>query len=199
MTERKARDLGLAIEERGFVYSQAHSLAEWQRVEVQFVSSMNVSPGEPLTGYTSVGMAWDVPGIDSSLVEALIAGGVLVVSLLIVAIGLSLMAAEGKEERDVLVSVGASPRTLASLAALRAWLLTTCAVLLALPVGLVPVTLVLNAGRSPSSNNYGDVVLPLRTIGFLMLVPFVTYAATHALTTCARLIRPVRMSNFAFD
>jgi hypothetical protein len=196
ITEAKARELGLAIAEFGTIYVSDYKLAEWQQVEVRFVSSYD--PVQPQLGYVSIEMASSAPGVSRATVETMISTGVLLVTLLIVAIGLSLMAAESKDERDVLVAMGASPRALGSLAALRAWLLTMCAVLLAIPIGLIPVSIVFNAVGADNPT-YEGVVLPWRTIGLLMCVPFVAYAATRLVTATTHRARPVTMSNFAFD
>ena len=52
------------------------------------------------------------PGVSSTTVQLAIVGGALLFTLLVVAIGLALSAAESRDERDVLVAVGARPRTL---------------------------------------------------------------------------------------
>lgn len=201
ITEEKARALGLEIEEFGEIFVQSSPLKEWQRVELQFLSNyqatylIDASMAQGMD-FTSIVIPWNSSGIGESAVEALIAGVVLLATLFIVAIGLSLMAAEGKEERDVLVAVGAAPRSLASLAALRALLLTACAVLLAVPVGLIPVSLVLNAGRATES---GGVEIPWTTVALLVCIPFVSYAVTRITTAVAQRLKPVTMSSFAFD
>lgn len=198
ITESKAQELGLEVRQFGQIFKQRDDLQDWQRAELQFIS--NFATNEPSAGSvsTSIAMSWDRPSVDSRLVQLLITGVVMAITLLIVAIGLSLMAAEGKDERDVLVAIGSPPRTLSSLAALRACLLAACAVVLAIPVGLIPVSIVLNASNSGSSNVQG-VVIPWFTIALLFCVPAVVYLVTRVTGTIARLARPVRMSNFSFD
>ena len=65
-------------------------------------------------------------------------GGVLVLTLLVVAIGLSLAATESRDERDVLVAIGARPRTMRSLAGTKAVVMTLTGIALAIPDGADP-------------------------------------------------------------
>ncbi len=58
------------------------------------------------------------------LIQLAVAVGSLILVLAVVAIGLSLAAAESRDERDVLLAVGASPMTLRRVAATKAWVLT---------------------------------------------------------------------------
>ncbi|MDQ3351523.1 MAG: hypothetical protein M3501_06130, partial [Actinomycetota bacterium] len=59
--------------------------------------------------------------------------------LVVVAIGLSLAATESRDERDVLVAVGAKPATLRRMAGVKAVVLTLTGLALGVPTGLVPV------------------------------------------------------------
>ena len=72
-------------------------------------------------------------------------GVALVLTLLVVAIGLALAAAEGVAERDVLVAVGGRPSTMRSMAAVKAVVLTVTGLVLAVPFGLLPTYAVLRA------------------------------------------------------
>lgn len=196
VTEKKARSLGLAIENHGAIFVQDEDLREWQRVELQFLGALQNTDASAGTVSAAITIPSSNSTMDEGIVEALISGGVLLATLFIVTVGLALMAAEGKEERDVLVAIGASPRSMASLAALRAWLLTMCAMLLAVPVGLIPVSLILNAGRTGTA---GSVEVPWRTIVLLFCVPFLAYAVTRVVTAITQRAKPVTMSTFAFD
>lgn len=194
VTEAKARAIGLHIKTLGTIHVAKEKLRDWQRVEVQFASNLNSST----SGSVIVGFAWSWPGISSTTVETIVSMAILLVALLIVAIGLSLMAAEGKDERDVLVAIGASPRVLASIAALRAWLLTACGIALAVPIGIIPIKFVFDASAR-GDTGYDGIEIPWLTLALLTLVPFIAYATTRLVTIIARRARPVTMSNFAFD
>lgn len=194
LTEAKAQAIGLQIKKYGTIYVADEKLRDWQRVEAQFASNLNSST----SSYVSVEVAWSQYGVSSSKVELIISTMILFVTLLIVAIGLSLMAAEGKDERDVLVAIGASPRVLGSVAALRAWFLTLCGIALAIPVGLIPTKFVIDASAL-GDTNYDGIEMPWRTLALLTLVPFISYATTRLTTAIATRAKPVTMSNFAFD
>lgn len=198
ITESRASQIGLPIRTSGEIFVQGRSLSDWQRAEIQFVSMLTANLPQGLSLQTPIAVGWQNPGVDSRLVEMFITAAVLAVTLLIVAIGLSLMAAEGRDERDVLVAIGSPPRTLSSVAALRAFLLSMCGVAIAVPVGLIPVSVVLSAGNSHADAR-PSVVVPWLTIVLLFAVPFLVYATTLIVSWVARVLRPVRMSNFAFE
>ena len=105
-------------------------------------------------------------------------------TLLVVAIGLSLAATESRDERDVLVAVGAKPRTLRGLAGTKAVVLTVGAAFLAIPTGFIPVAAVITAADG------GDrLAFPwLTALGLLVLVP----ALAGVAALCASGDRPAR-------
>ena len=178
-------------------YTLPHRISEEQRVELSFLSYGDV--GRNFAG-TSLNISYSYfqPAITSGTIEAAIALGVLVITLLIVAIGLALSATEGKDERDVLVAIGAKPGTLSSLSGLRAFVLSAFGVMLAIPVGLVPSIVVIHASQSGEQRPEGPIV-PGLTIVLLLAIPFVAYAIARASSSIGRRLRPVHMSNFAFD
>jgi putative ABC transport system permease protein len=199
ITDAKANSLDLAVRDIGTLYSLPQSLREDQRVELSFLYGGMLRPSESGES-TSLNLAFSYvrPPTSSGVIETLIALAILVVTLLIVAIGLALTAAESKDERDVLVSVGARPRTLSSLSGLRAFVLSAFGVLLAVPVGLVPTIVVIRASQAGEAIPEGPVV-PWLTIVLLLCIPFVAYAAARTASAIARRVRPVRLSNSAFD
>ena len=79
------------------------------------------------------------PGpVPLAAIQGIVIGIVLALILLVVAIGLALAATESRDERDVLVAVGARPRTIRSLAGSKALIITLTGVALAIPTGLIP-------------------------------------------------------------
>ena len=75
-------------------------------------------------GETSTFVTVGYPDSDySTLTRLIILGGMLLLTMIVVGVGMALWAAEGKDERDALVSIGASPSVLARVVGLKAWLL----------------------------------------------------------------------------
>jgi len=196
ITETKANALGLPIREAGGLYTLPRRMSEAQRVELSFLAYGGVDSNHPES--LNIAYSYFRPAIDSGVIEAAIALGVLLIALLIVAIGLALNATEGKDERDVLVAIGARPRTLSALSALRAFTLSAFGVLLAIPVGLVPSLVVIHASQAGEQRPEGPIT-PWLTIVLLLCIPFAAYAAARASSSIGRRFRPVRMSTFAFD
>lgn len=71
----------------------------------------------------------------------------LLLVLLVVGLGLALEAAEGRDDRDTLVAIGASPSTLASLVAWKAGLIALVGGVLAIPLGYGTLWLCVQAAR----------------------------------------------------
>lgn len=130
---------------------------------------------------------------DSTAVQGVIVAVALILTLLVVAIGLSLAATESRDERDVLVATGARPSTMRSMAGVKAVVITLTGVALAVPTGLIPTFAVLTALDE-------GFELPWLALGALVfVVPGVAGAAAWAVSSVAQWARPVRMSNLAFD
>jgi putative ABC transport system permease protein len=128
-------------------------------------------------------------------VEAGALGAALGFTLLVLAIGLGLSAAESRAERDVLVAVGASPRATGSLAAVKAATLAAVGAALAVPMALVPVAA---WGRSMSPD-YPFRPPWLVLVALVVGVPVVAGVATWVCSAVGGRVRPVRASTFAVD
>ena len=120
-------------------------------------------------------------------------GGVLVLTLLVVAIGLSLAATESRDERDVLVAIGARPRTMRSLAGTKAVVMTLTGIGLAIPAGLIPTKAITEALDIPFRVPW------LAIAGLILAVPLIAGGAAWVASSVAQRVRPVRMSNFSFE
>ncbi len=173
----------------------------WTQMSDPFIEAGDASvaapgPGDP--GYVpSVYLDYHSPSSapPRALVDAIALGVALVMTLIVVAIGLSLSATESRDERDVLVAVGSPPRTMRRLAGLKAVVLTVGAAALAIPTGFVPIAAVLAA--APEDN---DIVFPwLTALGLLVVIPAVAGLAALATSTIAQRLRPVHMSTLAAD
>lgn len=117
----------------------------------------------------------------------------LTVTLLLVSIGMALWAVESRDERDVLVAVGASPTTLARVAAWRAGGITFGAMLIAVPMGLCVAWAIARAA-------HGAIAVPwLLAAMLLFAMPAVIGLGALGCSACAQRVRPVRMSTLAAD
>ena len=88
------------------------------------------------TGETSTFVTVGYPDSDySTLTRLIILGGMLLLTVIVVGVGMALWAAEGKDERDALVSIGASPSVLARVVGIKAWLLAFVGGVIAVPLG----------------------------------------------------------------
>jgi putative ABC transport system permease protein len=129
-----------------------------------------------------------------ALMNGLIVAAAVLLTLLVVAIGLSLSATESRDERDVLVAVGAPPRTLSRVAGAKALVLAATGVALAVPTGYVPTWVLYR------TTDETRVPFPWLTVGLIVLVvPVVAGLAAWATSGVARRFRPVRMSTLAAD
>ena len=101
----------------------------------------------------------------------------LLFTLLIVAVGLALSAAESRDEREVLVAVGARPSTLRRVAGQKAAMLALAGTTLSVPTGLIPVVMVLRSVRQTPGELPLDI--PWLVIGMLVAsVPLVAGVVT---------------------
>jgi ABC-type lipoprotein release transport system permease subunit len=137
-------------------------------------------PNQPLT-FTRTMARW-----------FLIAGLLLLVTLIIAA-GLVLWAVEGRTERDQLVALGASPKALARVAALRAWVLSATGAVIAVPVGLGAFWAVMHALDRP---------VPIPVVTVLMLVvalPLLAAGVSFAGSLVAQTVRPATGTSLSLD
>jgi putative ABC transport system permease protein len=143
----------------------------------------------------SVDQGHDLPrDVPKELIDGLIVGGALLFILAVVAVGLFLSAAESRDERDVLLAVGASPRAMRRVAAHKAALLTAIGGVLAVPTGFLPVAVVL------AQVDDDPIRFPwLVAVGCVAAVPILVGAVTLLASAVAQRVRPVRMSILATD
>ncbi len=206
ITADAARKAGFAIViQGGFVRSDS-PLSERQRSDLQ-EAVYGYGPDDlgayyrdlPLPGRGEENSPWRVVfewpdgGTSGRAVQGVLLAVAFVLTLLVVAIGLALAAAEGANERDVLVAVGSRPGTMRSVAASQAIMLTLTGVLLAVPFGLLPIFAVMRAVGEPLRT-------PWLVIGALLVaVPVLAGGAAWSVSAIAQRVRPVRLSTLAFD
>lgn len=206
MSAERAEALGFDLVEVGVLLTNPTDLTPTQRRALDVVAWGNdanrtgfVEPGDapyvepgpsevPSSGL-SVHVAWDVTRTPAALINAIIVGLAVLFTLLVVAIGLSLSATESRDERDVLVAVGAPPSTLARVAGAKAFVLAGTGVALAVPTGYLPTWVVYR------TVDQGAVPFPWPIVTILVLVvPIVAGAAAWGTSAVARRLRPVRVS-----
>lgn len=118
--------------------------------------------------------------------------GALALMALIVTIGLALWAAEGRDERDTLVAIGASPSVLARTAAWKAGLLTLTGAGLGIPLGWLVVVIVGAAAQVE------ELVFPWQfTVAALTVVPLVITLGAWAASAIGQRTRPVTASSMS--
>jgi ABC-type antimicrobial peptide transport system permease subunit len=134
------------------------------------------------------------PGMPSvGSIHAVIVGAALLLVLAVVAVGLALAATESRDERDVLVAVGARPRTLRTMAGAKAVVMTLAGVAVAVPGGLVPAFAISRAAGT-------RFAIPWLVLGGLVfVVPLVAGVTASGVSGLAQRLRPVRMSTLAVD
>ena len=128
---------------------------------------------------------------DLWLARLVIVGAALALSLLVVAIGLSLAAAEGREERDTFSIVGARPSSMRRQAAARAAVLALVGIGLGIPLGFVPTWVIDRVTASGDQYSTASIQVPWLVVGALLLViPAVAAGAAWSASGLATRFRP---------
>lgn len=140
-----------------------------------------------------------------ALLDAIIVTVALLLVGLVIAIGLSLSAVESRDERDTLTVLGARPRALRRLAALKAAVLVAAGGLLAIPAGFIPTWLVIAVSRTSFDDGsprtvFDQFAFPWPTaLGLVVVLPLIVGVGAWATSAIAQRFRPVRVSTMAFD
>jgi putative ABC transport system permease protein len=208
VTEEKAAELGLEVVDAGLVLRAPRDLTRDQRAALgdiqgdlwQSVSTdAFVEPADDVPTPTDDGVGFDQRITYESdpimfpraLLDAIALAAALLLTLMVVAIGLSLAATE----RDVLLAVGATPRTMRGIAATKAVVLATGAAVLAIPTGFLPVAAVLAV--APDA---GEISFPwLTALGLVAGIPAVAGLAALLTSALAQRLRPIHMSTLTED
>ena len=117
----------------------------------------------------------------------------LLLMALIVTLGMALWAAEGRDERDTLVAIGASPSVLARMAGTKAWLLAMVGSVLAVPLGFGTLRLVVGAANQRTT-------FPWIFAGSaIVILPLVIGGGAWAASAIGQRVRRVTASTAAVD
>ena len=128
----------------------------------------------------------------------IVLGIVLLIVLIVLAMSLALSAAETRDERDILVSLGARPSTMRSVSAWKASLLAASGAVVAVPTGFIPVAVVYMA--IANRNQSAHVVFPWSvTLQLVVVAPIIAGLVAYVGSAIAQAVRPTRMSTFATD
>ncbi len=158
ITPEFARNVGFDLVERGIIVrndrsltvDQRESLATSFRFDDPWANGVFIEPGDPpvvtpdessTAPYWSFGYddpSWRSAGRDLWRTRVIMVVAVLLLTSLVVAIGLSLAAAEGRDERNVLAVVGARPSSVRRQAAARGVVLAVVGIALGIPTGYAP-------------------------------------------------------------
>lgn len=203
VTEEHAAELGFEIVERGVVVTGAGRVTRaqaddvYEAVGLTLGSDAFVEPGDPPRTLGALSY-WNViidaaPDPDDGSVlwiaRAVIVAAALLLVSLVVAIGLALAAVEGREERETLAVVGATPSTMRRQAAVRAAVLAAVGIALGIPTGYVPVEVVANA-----ANEGGNQFLRFPWVASALLlaaVPLAVAGAAWLASGVGQRLRPV--------
>jgi putative ABC transport system permease protein len=213
ITEDLAAELGLNVVDAGLVLQAPAELTRdqldalgdiqndlWQGENIDAFIEPGDDPAiEPSENFVSLEKRVTYESVPitfpRALLDATALAAALLLTLMVVAIGLSLAATESRDERDVLLAVGATPRTMRSVAATKAVVLTAGAATLAIPTGFLPVLVVLKAAHDDN-----QIAFPwLTALGLLIIIPIIAGVAALLTSAAAQRLRPVHMSTLTED
>lgn len=212
VTPEYAQQVGFELVQRGVIIRTGAPLTVAQRETLNnafrfndpWVNGTFIEPGDPpvtvaegaVEPYWTYGYdepRWRQVERDLWTARLVVLAAALLLTGLVVAIGLSLAAAEGRPERDTLAVVGARPSTMRRQASARAAVLAVTGIALGIPTGYVP-TWVLFRTTSIGSINDGfeqPLRFPWVVVGsMVVLVPIAVAALAWIGSGVAQRIRP---------
>jgi putative ABC transport system permease protein len=198
MTEAKARSLHLRIVDAGEIVTNPKPFDESQLASLDVLSREQFT-GDPNAAVTDI--AWrgtSSRSISPGAVRQIVLGIAVLIALIVLAMSLALSAAETRDERDILVSLGARPSTMRAVSGWKAALLAVSGALVAVPTGFIPVAVVYLAVTH--KGEFSHIVFPWSTALQLVLVaPIIAGIVAYIGSAVAQAVRPTRMSTFATD
>jgi len=204
ITVAQAQRLHAPIVPEGMIATNPAAFNESQRASIDALTPTimfggHVGPNDVPGDITEV--LWTGPlstGISQDMVRQIILAIVVVVALIVLAMSLALSAAETRDERDVLVSLGAPPRTMRGVAAWKAAALSFTGAALAIPTGFIPVAVAFHAAVRPGDT--ARLAIPWSTVLELLLIaPLIAAVVAGMGSAIAQRVRPTQMSTFATD
>ena len=212
LTAEHAESLGFSVVQRGIVIRAGAPLTDGQQdaVNQAFNGGVDlydgfIEPGDPprpgsdgaaSTPVTFASASY-AGGADPSsarnlwIARAVIVGLAVLLTLAVVAIGLSLAATEGRAERDTLAIVGATPATMRRQAATNAAVFALVGVALGVPTGFLPTTVLWQAINVRGWMPFPWVVVSILAVG----VPLTVAGAAWLVSGIAQRLRPVTITH----
>jgi putative ABC transport system permease protein len=195
VTPERAANLDLVPMAGPTVLRSPHDLTAGQRHALNDLAADLQGTGAELGGSVQQVNQDEPPSrLPTGTIDAALAGLALAACLLVVGVGLALAAAEARDERAVLVALGAQPATIRAAGGYRAVLLTGLGATLALPVGLLP------AWALTAASARLHFVAPWRAIGLVLVgIPLAAGAVTTLAGGLTLRHRPPRPDDLAFE
>jgi putative ABC transport system permease protein len=197
ITAAKARELGLPVQNAGVIVRNPTPFTDSQKASILVQQSLLFN--SPSTQSTFI--AWEGASsgqVSPATAREIILGIVVFLTLCVLAMSLALSAAETRDERDILVSLGAKPATMRAVSAWKSTSLAVAGALLAIPTGFIPVWVVFHAVARV--NDRVHVLFPWSTVGqLLILAPIIAGIVAYVGSSIAQAVKPTKMSTFALD
>jgi putative ABC transport system permease protein len=196
VTPEKARELGVKVVDAGMIIHNPKPLDSSQRASISVLEQTLLLQRSSAAAIVWSGTSRD--GVSEAEVRQIVLGIVVLLALIVLAMSLALSAAETRDERDILVSLGARPSTMRAVSSWKAALLAASGAVVAVPTGFIPVAVVYLAVARPGE--VAHIAFPWSTILQLVVVaPLVAAGVAYAGSSIAQKVRPTRMSTFATD
>ncbi len=204
ITPVEAQRLKASVVSAGSIVTNPTPFNESQRASIDALApsimfGVNGAPNRAPDDITE--LLWSGPrrtDISPDTVQQIILATVVVIALIVLAMSLALSAAETRDERDVLVSLGAPPLTMRGVAAWKAAALSFTGAALAIPTGFIPVAVAYYA--SVHTGETARLAFPFFTVFELLLVaPLIAAFVAGLGSAISQRIRPTQMSTFATD
>ncbi len=204
ITPEKAQQLHTPIESAGEVATNPTAFNESQRASIDALtpsinfggSGTRTAPPDAITEVLWTGPHSTAIPVDT--VREIILGVVVFIALIVLAMSLALSAAETRDERDVLVALGAPPRTMRGVAAWKAATLAFTGAALAIPTGFIPVAVAYLAAVHPGER--ARLEFPWSTaLELVLIAPAIAAVMAGVGSAIAQRFRPTQMSTFATD
>jgi putative ABC transport system permease protein len=197
ITEGKARELGLPIQNAGVIVRNPTPFTDSQKASLLVQQAILMNNSETASTF----IAWEGAssgGVSPDIAREIVLGIVIFLTLCVLAMALALSAAETRDERDILVSLGAKPSTMRAVSGWKSVALAVSGALLAIPTGFIPVWVVFHAVRRV--NETAHVAFPWLTVLQLVIVaPIIAGIVAYIGSAIAQAVKPTKMSTFALD
>lgn len=195
LTAETARRLGTTTQPSTVVLRARKDLSTEQRNHIADISAEAFDGAGNEGQSASVNYFTPRGGVDPLLIQGVLLAIALAFVLFVVAVNLALSATETRDERDVMSIVGASPGAMRIANGYKATLLTVMGMMLAIPVGFLPVVVFIAADKRDL-----PVIFPWQIVSVLVVaLPVVVGLLTTAASGLALRLRPVRISTMAYD